>query len=353
MNHTNMTIKTLLTLMLTFVAMTVWAAEPVVVPAAVPEETIATMFALLTQRPGGSPEQAVLRRAENMDRVLAMGREAERTFPGAANLSQVYRIMLQAADFLVNARPGEASRTRLSELVDRILASDANVETKVTADFARTMHRAQTGGKPADDAARQIEAFAERHKNTAGAGQAYALAASLADMLKLADLRARFVKVLKANFLDDPAVLNYLRAMREYTDVGRPFAAKLTRLDGSTLTLPDDLKGKVVVIDFWATWCGPCRDDVPNMKTFYGMYKDKGVEIVGISVDATKEDVEKFVKRNGMTWIQTFDGREGPTAARFGVKGFPTLFVVKKDGTILSIDAHATLRDTVEKALQE
>lgn len=335
------------------------AAEPVATqpaatePAAVPDDTLLAMYSLLVKRPATrDAEQAIKERTENMDKVLAMGKEVEREFPDAANLAHVHGIMLQAADFLAKVRRDEASTTQLNDLVDRILQSNADVEAKVTADFVRTMHGVQKDGKPTDDAAKQIEAFVGRYKETASAGKAFAFGASLAEMTKLTDLRAQYVSVLKEKFLDDPAVMAFLRGMGEYSDVGKPFTATLTKLDGSTLTLPDDLKGKVVVIDFWATWCPPCRDSVPKLKAFYRTHKDKGVEMVGISLDRTKDDAAKFVKQNNMDWIQTFDGEGNQTAIRYGIQSIPTIFVVGKDGVILSVDARDNLTEAVEKALK-
>jgi len=183
---------------------------------AVPDEALREMVNLLLQRPAGNDEDSVQRRVENMDTVLAMGGALEKAFAHAANLSQVHRLMLQAADFLARARQDEASIAQVNTLVDRVLGDDtADAETKVTADFVRTMHRAQTAGQPAADAAKQIEAFVDRHKNTPSAGQAYGLGASLANQLKLTDLRAQYVKVLQENYMDDPAVLNYLRALKD------------------------------------------------------------------------------------------------------------------------------------------
>ncbi len=68
-------------------------------------------------------------------------------------------------------------------------------------------------------------------------------------------------------------------------------------------------KGKVVLVDFWATWCGPCVDELPNVIAAYKKYHDKGFEIVGISLDQDKAKLEEFLKEKGMTWPQFLDGK--------------------------------------------
>jgi thiol-disulfide isomerase/thioredoxin len=67
-------------------------------------------------------------------------------------------------------------------------------------------------------------------------------------------------------------------------------------------------KGKVVLVDFWATWCGPCRGELPNVLAAYKKYHDKGFEIIGISLDRDENALKSFIKENGMVWPQYFDG---------------------------------------------
>lgn len=128
-----------------------------------------------------------------------------------------------------------------------------------------------------------------------------------------------------------------LRRIAESVREGNPapnFKAKA--IDGSEIELAK-MKGKVVLLDFWASWCGPCRQLTPKLKEFYEKYKDKGFEIVGISADESEQDAKEYVEKEGIAWKQIFDGDSPTTASlryRYGVRGFPTTFLIDKKGTI-------------------
>ncbi len=116
-----------------------------------------------------------------------------------------------------------------------------------------------------------------------------------------------------AEFAGSKAASRIQGSRRQKDAVGKPFELEFTdAIKGSTVSMKG-LKGKVVVIDFWATWCGPCVAEMPNMKELYAKYHDKGVEFIGVSLDQPKEDggldaLKKYVKENEIAWPQYYQG---------------------------------------------
>ena len=131
-------------------------------------------------------------------------------------------------------------------------------------------------------------------------------------------------------------------------------AVTLTMLDGTQVPLAS-LKGKVVVMDFWATWCGPCIAELPNVKKTYAKYHEKGFEIVGVSLDQSKDKLTDFVKENDMPWPQHFDGLgwKNEFAVMYGIQGIPAMWLVDKDGNLVDMKARSGLDAKVEKLLAE
>lgn len=106
------------------------------------------------------------------------------------------------------------------------------------------------------------------------------------------------------------------------------------------------LKGKVVVIDFWATWCGPCVGEIPEMKRLYEKYKPQGVEFIGISLDQKTQTLRNYCKTNEVTWPQYCE--EGKTwdtkvSLEWGISSIPRIFILDKDGKIYSVEARGKL----------
>ncbi len=128
------------------------------------------------------------------------------------------------------------------------------------------------------------------------------------------------------------------------------------RLDGSELKLAD-YKGKVVLLDFWATWCGPCVAELPNVVKTFEKYRDKGLEIIGISLDNSKDDLTAFLKEHeGVTWPILFDGKswQGKIAQAYGVEAIPFALLIDGDGVIQARDLRgAKLDQAVESLLAQ
>jgi len=120
-------------------------------------------------------------------------------------------------------------------------------------------------------------------------------------------------------------------------DFGKPLDLKFTAIDGRQVDL-SKLRGKVVLIDFWATWCPPCRHISPDIVDLYKKYHSQGLEVIGVSVDSDKQGLLDAVKNEGLVWPQycDFKGADNEVAAKFDVQQFPTLFLLDKKGVLVN-----------------
>ena len=144
---------------------------------------------------------------------------------------------------------------------------------------------------------------------------------------------------------------------RRLTLLGKPMKIDGTLLDGKPVDW-ESYRGKVVLVDFWATWCGPCRAEIPNVLEMYEAYHDKGFDVLGISLDDTAEAAQKYVAENKLPWSSIFPKNEdergwnNPLVAYYGITGIPTAILVDKDGKVVNRNARGpVLGEELEKLL--
>ena len=142
--------------------------------------------------------------------------------------------------------------------------------------------------------------------------------------------------------------------LRKLDRVGKPIELSFTDLHGKNVDIKD-YAGKVVLVDFWATWCGPCIAALPEVKKTYAELHDKGFEILGISLDEEKETLEKFLADEKMTWPQQFDGTgwENKIVGKFEISGIPSMWLIDKKGKLRDLAANSGLQSKVQKLLAE
>lgn len=148
--------------------------------------------------------------------------------------------------------------------------------------------------------------------------------------------KAEFEKYVKMKAPDDPLRQRALRYIErpELVRARMAPAFSVTALDGKRISM-DDLQGKVVLIDFWATWCGPCREALPHIQKVAKKFDGEPLVILSISLDSDTQKWKEFVAKNEMTWPQYCDGGfTGSIARSFGVNAIPHTFTIDADGVL-------------------
>ena len=299
---------------------------------------------------------------QSRQQALVLLDEMEKKYPKSKELDEARLHGIVASMELGRIMHDPKMGEKVEQIAKKVLASNAAPFLKLNADAYTVLLKVRpirtSATQPVttiDDktAEKIILEMTNRYKNTKVRLDALLIGMQLADLQGLDTLITRLEDTVLKEFPKHP-IVQRIRKRRELSMVGKEFTASLTKLDGKKLNLPKDMLGKVVVIDFWATWCGPCVREIPHMKELYDKYKSKGVEIVGISLDKDKSRLEKFISQHKITWIQTFTGKgwEDPTARKYNINAIPSIWVIGKDGKVVSDHARGRLAKVIERALK-
>ena len=216
----------------------------------------------------------------------------------------------------ISPKTSDEVKKMLGEIV---AADDADEETKGQASFMQVME--------SKDNAEEFAKLAEAHK------KAY-------PKLQMNQMIDRQMKTIESE-----------KALKE-----KPIEMSFKATNGTEVDL-SKMRGKVVLIDFWATWCGPCVAEIPNVVKSYNALHGKGFEIVGISFDkeGDEEKLAKFTKDKEMPWPQYFDGKgwQNEFGTKYGINSIPRMWLVDKKGMVVDTDARKDLEKKVEKLLAE
>lgn len=136
------------------------------------------------------------------------------------------------------------------------------------------------------------------------------------------------------------------------TDIGQQ-APKftLTDLDGNQVSL-NDFRGRAVFVNFWGSWCPPCRAEMPDIEAVYQRHKDEGVVVLGVDIKEPEEVVRRYVEEGDFSWIFLLD-TTGAVSSAYGIGAIPTSFFIDRDGVIRSKAIGAMRRPAMEARLAE
>ncbi len=270
----------------------------------------------------------------------------------AATARQKQQDMLQVAVRLGNTgKAADLEQIETEKLKDPNLSEDERFKLRMTAVNRRLA--TLLNADPAEYAAESEKTARALIKEFPKREDGYRLLLSVAQDSDETKVRALAKEIIASTDLDEVKT-SAEGLLRKLDALDKPLDIKFTALDGREVDV-SRMNGKVVLIDFWATWCEPCVAEIPNVKKVYEKLHPKGFEIVGISFDDDKEKLQKFVSREQMAWPQFFDGEgwQNKFGQRYGINGIPTMWLVDKKGNLREMNARDRLETKVEKLLGE
>jgi thiol-disulfide isomerase/thioredoxin len=290
----------------------------------------------------------------------------ERLFPRDPRRWDVKLERMQVESTRAEIDDRQSDNTVAIQLAKEIVAApDATAETKTDAKFLAAevhMEALDASGTSIDAKARAaVEAdIAEFRMSYPDEPRTAGIQLELAQFLKLRDPDA--AQSILHDLKDSKNVQVAAMAQQQLIAIDAlrnlakaPLGLKFKAVDGTDVDLAK-LRGKIVLVDFWATWCGPCRMEIPNVVATYNQLHKDGFEIVGISLDQNKEKLLAFTKQAGMTWPQYFDGKlwANEISTRYGINAIPAAWLVDKKGFVRSTETRgATLARQVKTLLAE
>ncbi len=183
------------------------------------------------------------------------------------------------------------------------------------------------------------------------------LEADYLPLLKATDPQAAEARVRKLVVVENAEVAEWAAGqLRVLTMKEQPAQMQFTAIDGRQVDLKR-LRGKVVLLNFWATWCGPCLAELPQLQAIYRKYHDRGFEVIGISSDkpGDKEKLRKFVDKHDIAWPQYFDevskGGMNTFVREYGVRSIPLDLLLDKSGRLISDKGIETLEPLLRREL--
>jgi thiol-disulfide isomerase/thioredoxin len=297
-------------------------------------------------------------RAAAAPKVLPLLRKMAALYREAAGVDPRFKEMLTGAEnemlslmYLFGDAEAQTKLKTIAASADATVAIPAQTAL-LEADWTKAHSDAATQTKLLDQAENLVKANPEN----------FDVASMLNSMLRggpaTSQVRDRLMQVMLDNLKGEQSgeIREQVQALQKmFSYVGKPVTIEGTTITGQKLSTAS-WKGKVVMIDFWATWCPPCLAELPEIVKVYDQYHAKGLEVLGVSNDQSADALKEMLSQNpDMKWPQLFDGTKDwhPMATEFGVALLPRLFLIDKKGVLRSAEGRDNMQTLVPQLLAE
>jgi thiol-disulfide isomerase/thioredoxin len=207
-------------------------------------------------------------------------------------------------------------------------------------------------GKPTPEKENLINEYLETYRGKSYGGRLVLMYGNLLAKSAGPDARLKWFEKHVAN-LNGSQASQIRRALARENLIGSIAELSGPKVDGGDFDLAS-LRGKVVLVDLWATWCGPCVGELPEVKRVYDEYRDRGFEVVGFSLDRSREPLEEFLAKHDFDWTQVYIPEEelrSEVPDRFGVSGIPATYLIDQSGKIAAVNLRG--HEQISKAVAQ
>ncbi|MFI5387510.1 MAG: TlpA family protein disulfide reductase [Fimbriimonadales bacterium] len=242
--------------------------------------------------------------------------------------------------------------------IDSILSANPPTQVKQDGTFWKARYGVVAANNDIQEANKAIDGFTKAYPADPRGAQLLSMESQFPAAQSDKAVRRAIYARMAADYKDSPSAKYAPGILRQMDSVGKPFDLTFTdAISGKQISMKD-LRGKVVLLDFWATWCGPCIAKMPDMKQLYADLHSKGFEVLGISLDHPEAKggltkLKDYVAKNDIAWPQYYQGNywQSEFSTSWGINSIPCVFLIDKNGNLAEVTYPEDLPNKVKKLL--